>query len=115
MREIKFRALFKDVLKQEYKWFYATVAEKPTIPINYGQHTEWEQFTGRQDSEGIDVYENDVWRRNGFIGLIVFDYAQWSIKPLPASPSTQYPSFWSQVITGKVTGSIHQHAHLLEE
>lgn len=60
MREIKFRALFKDVFKQEYKWFYATVAEKPTIPINYGQHTPWEEAISVQDSKKIDIYEGDI-------------------------------------------------------
>lgn len=139
MREIKFRALFKDVLKQEYKWFYATVAEKPTIPINYGQHTDWEQFTGIQDSQGVNIYENDIVKvlRGDWLskddedprtidqytydiastGRVIFTKGSFTIH---LGKDRMGYDIHESLIAQRygfvlVIGNIHQHAHLLEE
>ena len=71
------------------------------------------QFTGLPDITGKDVYESDLWERNGFIGVIMFRFSEWQIQYTPSSDSIQYPSFYSNIGTGKVIGNIYDNPELL--
>lgn len=122
MREIKFRAWVSNPEQEEHGYY--------TDEVLYDQG-EWyiegdgqwtydelekegvyiEQFTGIQDSEGVDIYEGDVCRygitcftvvfKNGAFGYMFFGDFHWLVNFNKADL--------------KVIGNIHQHAHLLEE
>ena len=68
------------------------------------------QFTGRQDTKAIDVYEGDIWNRGQFTGVIKFKLGGWHIEPHPDSDVISYPDFNSNIDTGEVIGNIHDEA-----
>ncbi len=131
MREIKFRGKRLD----NGEWVYGFyVVREGTHKIKHyiytGQtasnETDWcekylvdpemlGQHTGYKDEDGVEVYDGDIWNRDGFIGLIEFKYAHWIITKLPSSNSYQYPSFHSNISTGKIIGNISKNPELLEE
>lgn len=138
MREIKFRFWGEET--QQYYEVYEIVKTRKGLSVrviggkgfqytNTIQAAEIEQFTGIQDSEGVDVYENDYIRYtilnddDVYTGLIVWgprlvvgeDWAipiyshGFAVKFLDDSGYTCFPDEF------KIVGNIHQHPHLLEE
>lgn len=120
MREIKFRYWDEDT-QQYYKVYEITKTRKglsvrviDDTGFQYShtiQAAEIEQFTGIQDSNGVDIYEGDVCRygitcftvvfKSGAFGYMFFGDFHWLVNFNNADL--------------KVIGNIHQHPHLLEE
>jgi hypothetical protein len=74
-----------------------------------------DMFTDGQDMDGDDIYENDIWERNGFIGMVTFKYSQWIIEKVTSSKFLEYPAFNSNADTGKVIGNKWQNPELSED
>lgn len=72
------------------------------------------QFTGLHDKNGKEIYEGDVWQRDGFIGAVVFEKCEWRFKQLPKSSCIEYPYFYDNANKGKVIGNIHQNKELIK-
>ena len=126
MREIKFRAWIEDhyeynidVKHGRYHHMISTGFAAQYDP-SY-QIYDVEQFTGIQDSEGVDIYENDIVRywldhvqEWSPCYIVDFGYVEWG------KGTDMYGYGWASgewFLNEKCTicGNIHQHAHLLEE
>ena len=115
MQEIKFRA-----------WHEYGTSVKPPVPgyvydERPGDCVQWkaanqaitavEQFTGLQDSQGVDIYEGDICSyskikfavvfKNAAFGYMFFGDFHWLV------------NFNRDDL--KIIGNIHEHKHLLEE
>lgn len=55
MREIKFRALIRELLTGQKHWIYSTVNSIASIPDGWVQITDWEQYIGVKE-----FFENDI-------------------------------------------------------
>lgn len=74
MREIKFRFFNKRVPGCEYCDTGITstgINSGISMALDAGYIID--QFTGKKDKKGIDIYENDVVMEGGNIGIIEFD------------------------------------------
>ena len=65
------------------------------------------QCTGVKDKNGKLIFEGDRWKREEFIGIIIFQLGGWTIERAEDSGSYQYPSFYSNAKTGEIIGNIH--------
>ena len=124
MREIKFRAWIEDhyehnvnIKNGKYHRMISTGFAAQYDP----QYRDYdvEQFTGIQDSEGVDIYEGDVLVDLPFTerygpSLCVWDgdRAGFAIQNQGESNMQYHVDFWKRA---RVVGNIHQHVHLLEE
>lgn len=118
MREIKFRAW--NIHRSMYISIIGFVTHRNETRIWYLENTVVvnqsfkpsmiiiEQYTGLKDKNGKEIYEGDKWKRDSFIGIIVFRYAGWDIIPAPESQCISYPSFYSNADTGEIIGNIHE-------
>ena len=73
------------------------------------------QFTNMHDKNQKEIYEGDIWKRDTFIGQIVFEFCEWAIKKVPESKCYQWPSFYSNAITGEVIGNIFEECGCKED
>ena len=94
MSGIKFR-LIRGVtvigyeINQGGNWLYSHVRIASGYSSRRIRHDVKDQSTGRQDSEGIEIYRNDIVDMQGYAalgyeltvrGVIVENYGQWAIK-----------------------------------
>ncbi len=135
MREIKFRAISLygkmihsyDLIRRhdwiEEKWidryfmqdgYSCNITPKINDFVEVDPKTI-EEYTGHKDKNDIEVYGGDVWERDGFIGVVEFKFAQWSINHLPSSNSIQYPAFYSNAKTGIIIANIYENPELLNK
>ncbi len=120
MQEIKIRYVLKNKTTKQihFKWYYLSEIEKGLNKLfdieNYDIISR-DMFTGKQDKNGKDIYECDIWERNGFIGIVLFKYSTWIFEKAPSSKFYQYPSFYSNAKYGILIGDIHKNPELLGE
>lgn len=74
------------------------------------------QFTGIYDDNGIEVYEGDIVERSdGARHLVVWEKFMFNLKDF-SEAFHDYPTIaFSEGISFKVIGSVHQNPELLEE
>ncbi len=130
MREIKFRAW-----DDEHKKMFDRVGVEPLRVVLFDHSKEHlmmppeeigyigidcdelilEQFTGRKDKNGRDVYEGDIWNYIDFTAKIEFVGSMWHLTPLPTSTVRCWVNFSANIQDGIVIGDIHQNPELLEK
>ncbi len=120
MREIKFRYVFKrkeDGLINILEVDIVNLEKGHRVTTYFNPYWELigrDQWTGSQDKTGCDLYENDIWGREGFVALVEFNFSAWNFKYLPSTNSIQYPNFYSNAHTGKKIGTIYENSDLME-
>jgi hypothetical protein len=73
-----------------------------------------EHFTGRKDKNGVEIFDGDIWKRGGFVAVVVFEFSGWGLSKAPSSDCYQYPAFHSNAASGEIIGNIHENPELLE-
>jgi len=119
MREIKFRAWDTKIKKLFF-------VERMSFRTNHDVFRVWdndrleefhiinpddcilEQYTGLKDIKGKEIYEGDKWKRDGFIGIVAFDFGHWIFLQSNDSEVISYPSFFSNADMGEIIGNIHE-------
>ena len=120
MRKIKFRLFLGN------KFHYWGFLDKPICfagppTCNYDLlsieevEERTQQFTGLFDKNGKEIYEGDVWERDGYTGIVTFGYAQWCFVKTPNSNVYSYPAFYSNADAGVIIGNIYENPELLED
>lgn len=71
------------------------------------------EYAGRKDKNAKDLYEGDIWKRDGYIGIVTFGYAQWSFVKAPNSKVYSYPAFYSNADSGEIVGNIYENPELI--
>ena len=72
------------------------------------------QYTGRKDKNDKKIYKGDIWERDGYIAIVVFEYSAWQFRKAPASSWYSYPSFHNNACYGEIIGNIHENPELQE-
>ncbi len=131
MREIKFRGK-----PTEGKWVYGSFFDSGEYAVIYdpSDKTYYQcylesigQYTGFKDKNGKEIYEGDAVQRFNdnpvrfpdgskkySSWMVVFEYGGWKFKDTPCSPTTSYPSFYSNAQYMEVIGNIYENPELLE-
>ena len=129
-REIKFRGL-----SHKRGWFYGDIVNTSTtdgefvaiketpynvnngkfnlIPMEIIQGTEG-QYTGLQDKNGKEIFEGDIWDKDGFVGIVQFQNSRWECN-LKSRKGMPYPDFYCYAHVGEIIGDIHTTPEFLGE
>jgi len=76
MRDIIFRAKFKNITNGNVIWQHATVGEKCN-PMGYLRISNWEQYTGLKDKDGNKIFEGDIISDEHWIEEISMENPYW--------------------------------------
>lgn len=134
-RDIKFRYIFKHIESgniEVKKYYLSQMEEKPTKELSPCFAADYEllsrdQYTGRKDRNGLEIYEGDAVKR--FVDTVwvmsdgaekyctwyvEFRYGAWIFRSTPISPSVSYPYFDSNARNMVIIGNIYENTKLLE-
>jgi len=109
-REIKFRALFKKFRTSEKVWLYSEPNHEVKDLMIYVQLTDWLQFTGLTDKNGVEIYEGDIIQDD--IEMIT-DAVVWSNEGMGWDAVPNYPDKLA-IEDMEVIGNIHENPELLK-
>jgi len=73
-----------------------------------------EQFTGLQDKKDKEIFEGDIWEKDGFVGIVQFQSSRWECN-LKSKKGIPYPDFNQYAASGEIIGDIHTTPKLLIE
>ena len=112
MREIKFRA-WDRVRRKMYPVEEITFYKNHTVPVAGGVSDEESpfpimQYTGYKDANGTEIYEGDIWERNGFKAVVEFKFGGWNFSKHEKSRVLGCPYFHASAVCGVVVGNIFE-------
>lgn len=137
MQEIKFRAWLKDEKKMvnaehirfdEKKIYYKVCFdnEKPYFYNMRGfKEIELMQYTGLKDKNGVEIYEGDIVKANGYIYKVIYwkEEAKYHLTSDYYDSDCSFGDVWDVFIKGnngeykdlEVIGNIYENKELLNE
>ena len=120
VREIKFRAWDNTSKKMIYDSSFSSSHKIMTwhgTVYNNGKVQDYVmlQYTGLRDKNNVEIYEGDIWKRETFIARVGFGFSGWALWCMAESSGCyQYPSFYSNAVTGEVIGNIYENPELIK-
>ncbi|MBS0957202.1 hypothetical protein JK162_01635 [Leuconostoc pseudomesenteroides] len=103
MREIKFRAWEGNQNYYLMKGFVVKLEVENSLDIN-GSRVLFEQYTGLNDKNGVEIYENDILKSaGGNIEVVIYIDGRFE------------PVCWYDEKTYEVVGNVHQNVDLLAD
>ena len=60
-------------------WRYSTVNNRDVDFVNFRQRSEWLQFTGLHDSDGVEIFEGDLLQWDNDIVEVVFHSGSFKV------------------------------------
>lgn len=127
MRDIKFRAWDSRNNEMVYSsetdcfyintkgvlFMYAIPKSESGLEVAYHKSYEVDQYTGFQDSSGVEIYEGDIVDYNGASEVVFIDGC-FNVKGFYET-SQDYPTMaFSESYSFKVIGNIHESPELLK-
>lgn len=111
MKEIKFRQPIWLNCKF-HGWHYWGFINGEFIGPCYDPDTsldESQQFTGFHDAGENEIFEGDLWERDGIIYEVKWRHAAWELRHRKGP--IEYPYFYSNAEYGKIIGNIFKAKH----